>query len=81
VPLSQCGGFSPIPDAQPGIEAFAGPSPPRPSDEDLKHDHRAESERLIERMRDLSEQELDSARRLGERIAGLARKLKARRQP
>ena len=40
------------------IEALADPSPPRFSEEDLKHDHRAEIERLIEQMRDLSEQEL-----------------------
>ena len=30
------------------IEALANPSPPRFSEEDLKHDHRAEIERLIE---------------------------------
>ena len=41
------------------IEALADPSPPRFSEEDLKHDHRAEIERLIEQMRDLSEQEFD----------------------
>ncbi len=40
------------------IEALADPWPPRFSDEDLKHDHRAEIERLIEQMRNLSEQEL-----------------------
>ena len=40
------------------IEALADPSPPRFSEEDLQHDHRAEIERLIEQMRDLSEQEL-----------------------
>jgi len=40
------------------IEAIADPSPPRFSEEDLKHDHRAEIERLIAQMRDLSEREL-----------------------
>jgi hypothetical protein len=40
------------------IETLADPSPPRFSEEDLNHDHRAEIERLIEQMRDLSEQEL-----------------------
>ena len=40
------------------IEALADPSPPRFSEEDLMHDHRAEIERLIEQMRNLSEQEL-----------------------
>src|ERR1017187_4822287 len=40
------------------IEALADPSPPRFSEEDLAHDHRAEFERLIERMRDLSVREL-----------------------
>ena len=40
------------------IEALADPSPPRFSDEDLEHDHRAEIERLIVQMRDLSEREL-----------------------
>ena len=40
------------------IEALADPSPPRFSEEDLKHDHRAEIERLIDQMRDLSEREL-----------------------
>jgi hypothetical protein len=40
------------------IEALADPSPPQFSEEDLQHDHRAEIERLIEQMRNLSEQEL-----------------------
>ena len=40
------------------IEALADPSPPRFSEEDLKRNHRAEMERLIEQMRDLSEREL-----------------------
>ncbi len=40
------------------IEALADPSPPRFSEEDFEHDHRAEIARLIEQMRDLSEQEL-----------------------
>ena len=40
------------------IEALADPSPPRLSEEDLKHDHRAEIKALIEQMRDLSEREL-----------------------
>ena len=40
------------------IEAMADPSPPRFSENDLKHDSRAEIERLIDQMRDLSEQEL-----------------------
>ena len=40
------------------IEAFADPSPPRFSEEDLEHDPRAEIERLIEQMRELSEREL-----------------------
>ncbi len=40
------------------IEALADPTPPSFADEDLKYDHRAEIERLIELMRDLSEQEL-----------------------
>ncbi len=40
------------------IEALADPSPPRFSEDDLEHDHRAEIERLIEQMRDLSEREL-----------------------
>ncbi|MGA2258890.1 MAG: hypothetical protein ABSG53_29835 [Thermoguttaceae bacterium] len=40
------------------IEALADPSPPRLSEEDLEHDHRAEIERLIKGMRDLSEREL-----------------------
>ena len=40
------------------IEALADPTPPSFSDEDMQHDPRAEIERLIEQMRDLSEQEL-----------------------
>jgi hypothetical protein len=40
------------------IEALADPSPPRFSEEDLMVDQRAEIERLIEQMRDLSEGEL-----------------------
>ncbi len=40
------------------IEALADPSPPRFSDEDLRRDPRVEIERLIERMQELSEQEL-----------------------
>ena len=40
------------------IEALADPSPPRFSEEDVQHDHRAEIERLIGRMRYLSEREL-----------------------
>ena len=40
------------------IEALADPSPPRFSEEDLNHDPRAEIERLIEQMREFSEQEL-----------------------
>jgi hypothetical protein len=40
------------------IDAIADPSPPRLSEEDLSHDHRAEIQALIEQMRDLSEREL-----------------------
>ncbi|MGO9115445.1 MAG: hypothetical protein ACLP9L_40050 [Thermoguttaceae bacterium] len=40
------------------IEALADPSSPRFSEEDLTHDHRAEIERPIKQMRDLSEREL-----------------------
>jgi hypothetical protein len=40
------------------IEALAAPSPPRFSEEDLKHDPRAEIERLFRQMSGLSEQEL-----------------------
>ncbi len=40
------------------IEAIADPSSPRFSDEDLARDPRAEIERLIGQMRDLSEREL-----------------------
>lgn len=39
------------------IEALADPTPPNFTEEDLKQDHRAEIERLIEQMRDLSSQE------------------------
>jgi hypothetical protein len=39
------------------IEAVADPTPPSFSEEDLKHDPRAEMERLIEQMHDLSPQE------------------------
>ena len=39
------------------IEAVADPTPPCFSEEDLKHDPRAEMERLIEQMYDLSAQE------------------------
>jgi hypothetical protein len=40
------------------IEALAGPTPPSFSEEDLKRDPRAEIERLINRTKELSEQEL-----------------------
>jgi hypothetical protein len=40
------------------IEAMADPTPPSFSAEDLGRDPRAEIERLIDQMRDLSEQEL-----------------------
>ncbi len=40
------------------IEALADPTPPTFSEEDMQHDSRAEIERLIEQMRDLSEQDL-----------------------
>ncbi len=40
------------------IEAVADPSPPNFTEEDLTQDHRAEIERLIAQMRDLSEREL-----------------------
>ena len=40
------------------IEALADPAPPSFSNEDLRHDPRAEIERLIEQMRASSEQEL-----------------------
>jgi len=40
------------------IEALADPTPPSFSADDLTHDPRADIERLIEQMRDLSEQEL-----------------------
>jgi hypothetical protein len=40
------------------IEAVADPTPPSFSAEDLEHDARAEIERLIKQMRELSEQEL-----------------------
>ena len=39
-----------------GIEAVADPTPPNFSEEDLHRDPRAEIERLIEQMRDLSAQ-------------------------
>ncbi len=53
-------------DLQPGsgnffvvrIEAFADPSPPTISEEELNRDHRAEIERLIDQMRELSEREI-----------------------
>jgi hypothetical protein len=38
------------------IEALADPTPPNFSEEDLQHDPRAEIERLLEQMRDLSAQ-------------------------
>jgi hypothetical protein len=40
------------------IEALADPAPPCFSQDELTRDHRAEMERLIEQMRNLSEQEL-----------------------
>jgi hypothetical protein len=40
------------------IEAVADPTPPEFSEDDLKHDPKAEIQRLIEQMRGLSEQEL-----------------------
>jgi len=40
------------------IEALADPTPPSFSEDDLQRDPRAEIERLIDAMRDLSEQEL-----------------------
>ncbi|MGA2065791.1 MAG: hypothetical protein ABSG86_12515 [Thermoguttaceae bacterium] len=40
------------------IEALADPTPPSFSEEDLQRDPRAEIERLINRMKELSEQEL-----------------------
>ena len=40
------------------IEAFADPSPPAITEEDLKRDHRAEIRRLIDQMHDHSEREL-----------------------
>jgi hypothetical protein len=40
------------------IEAVADPTPPDFSEDDLKRDPRAEIQRLIEQMRELSEQEL-----------------------
>ena len=39
------------------IEAFADPTPPRFSEEDLHRDTRSEIERLIDQMHDLSGQE------------------------
>ena len=40
------------------IEAFADPTPPNLSEEDLAADVRAEMERLIDQMREMSEREL-----------------------
>lgn len=40
------------------IEALADPTPPSFSEDDLKQDHRADIERLIEQMREASEREL-----------------------
>lgn len=40
------------------IEALADPSPPNFSEDDLTRDPKAEIERLIEQMRELSEREL-----------------------
>ncbi|MBN2294363.1 MAG: hypothetical protein JXM70_18185 [Pirellulales bacterium] len=40
------------------IEALADPSPPDFSEDDLARDHKAEIERLMEQMGDLSEREL-----------------------
>jgi hypothetical protein len=40
------------------IEALADPAPPRFSEDDLRRDPREEIARLIDQMRDLSEQEL-----------------------
>ena len=40
------------------IEAVADPTPPAFSEEDMQHDPRAEIERLIEQMRNVSKQEL-----------------------
>jgi hypothetical protein len=40
------------------IEAVADPTPPSFSEEDLNRDHRAEIQRLVKQMRDLSEREL-----------------------
>ena len=40
------------------IEAFADPTPPELSDEDLGRDFHAEFARLIDQMRDMSEREL-----------------------
>jgi hypothetical protein len=39
------------------IEAFADPTPPQFTEEDLQRDARAEIERLVAQLRDLSEQE------------------------
>jgi len=39
------------------IEAYADPSPPNLTDEDLRRDIRGEIDRLLEAMSDLSEQE------------------------
>jgi hypothetical protein len=39
------------------IEAVADPTPPSVSEEELQRDHRAEIERLVKEMRDVSPQE------------------------
>jgi len=39
------------------IEAFADPTPPEFTDEDLRRDTRAEIDRLLTQLQDLSEQE------------------------
>jgi len=39
------------------IEAFADPTPPRFTEEDLQRDTRAEIDRLLSQLQDLSEQE------------------------
>jgi hypothetical protein len=56
------------------IEAPADPSPPRFSEEDLKHDPQAEIERLFRQMNGLSEQELMDQvyRRLLLHLCGMA---------
>ncbi|HUG93805.1 MAG TPA: hypothetical protein VML55_23455 [Planctomycetaceae bacterium] len=40
------------------IEAFADPTPPEITEEDLRRDHSREIKALFERLRDFSEQEL-----------------------